>query len=410
MPAVAARTTAARLAVDGGVPVRATFLPFGAPSLGEEEIEEVVATLRSGWIGQGRRVERFEQDFAAAVRSPFAVAVSSCTAALHLSQVALGIGPGDEVIVPALTFAASATSVEHAGATPVFCDVDPETLLLDLEDCERRVTERTRAVMPVHFAGLPCDLDAVGALAARHGLAVVEDAAHAVGATLDGRPIGSFDNACCFSFYPNKNLTTGEGGMVTVSDGDLAERLRVLRLHGLSTDAWRRYETSAFVPSELVALGFKYNLTDLQAAIGLRQLEKLDRFQARRDELALRYDDALAGLPGVLLQRRSLSGHESRHALHLYLVLLDLAAFEVDRDAIVAALRAEGIGAALHYRALHLEPYYVARFGHAAEEFPHAWYAGRRVFTLPLTPGMSDADADDVLRATRKVLTHYSLA
>jgi dTDP-4-amino-4,6-dideoxygalactose transaminase len=398
----------AQLAIEGGTPVREEFLPFGVPAIGEEEIAEVVETLRSGWIGQGQRVERFEHNLADYVGAPFGVAVSSCTAALHLSLVVAGIRPGDEVLVPALTFAASATAVEHAGGVPVFCDSDPKTLLIDLADGERRLTERTRAIVPVHFGGLPCDMDAVLAFARVNGLAVVEDAAHAIAAKLDGRPIGSFASLCCFSFYPNKNLTTGEGGMVTLQDGDLAERLRMLRLHGLSTDAWRRYATHTFLRSELYGLGFKYNLTDLQAAIGIHQLAKLELHQRRREELASRYDAALGSLPGVQLQQRSLPGHEVRHALHLYLLLLDLDRFTVPRDSIVAALRAENIGAAIHYRALHLEPYYVDRFGLDADELPNASRAGERVLTLPLSPGMSDPDADDVIEAVAKVLGHYA--
>lgn len=404
------RDTREALAIEGGRPVRETFLPFGVPAIGEEEIDEVVATLRSGWIGQGERVVRFEREFATAVGAEHAVAVSSCTAALHLALVVAGVGPGDEVLVPALTFAASATAVLHAGARPVFCDVDPETLLLHLDDAAARVTARTRAVMPVHFGGLPCDLPAVQAFAAEHELTVVEDAAHAVGTKLDDRPIGSFGTYCCFSFYANKNLTTAEGGMIALDDDAAANSLRMLRLHGLSTDAWRRYADRSFVPSAVHALGFKYNLTDLQAAIGIHQLAKVERFQARRETLAARYDEELAGLPGVALQPRVLPGRATRHGLHLYLLLLDPAAFEVGRDEIVAALRAENIGAAIHYRALHLEPYFSELFGHAPEEFPHSLEAGSRVITLPLTPGMSDDDADDVVRATTKVLSRYNRA
>lgn len=399
----------ARLAIDGGEPVRREFLPFGVPTIGEEEIAEVVDTLRSGWIGQGKRVERFEREFAEAVDAPHAVAVSSCTAALHLSLVVAEIAPGDEVLVPAMTFSASGTAVEHAHGTPVFCDVDPKTLLIDLDDAERRITERTRAVLPVHFGGLPADMDALGDFARRYGLAIVDDAAHAVGAYLDDRPIGSFDSLGCFSFYPNKNLTTGEGGMVTTRNEDFAERLRMLRLHGLSTDAWKRYATKSYVPSELHALGFKYNLTDLQAAIGIHQLAKLERHQRRREELARHYDTALAERPDIVLQQRALPGHDVRHALHLYLLVLDLDRLRASRNEVVAALRAEGIGAAIHYRALHLEPYFVERLGYEPEEFPHASALSERVLTLPLSPGMSDADAEDVLAATVKVLDAYAL-
>jgi dTDP-4-amino-4,6-dideoxygalactose transaminase len=397
-----------KLALEGGSPVRGEFLAFGVPAIGEEEIAEVVDTLRSGWIGQGEKVARFERAFADAVGAPVAVAVSSCTAALHASLVAAGVGPGDEVLVPALTFAASATAVEHAGATPVFCDVEPGTLLLDLADAARRVTERTRAIVPVHFGGLPCPMDDVLAFARAHGLVVVEDAAHAVGAYDEGRPIGSFDSLCCFSFYANKNLTTGEGGMVTVRDEELGERVRRLRLHGLSTDAWKRFAARSLVPSELLTLGFKYNMTDLQAALGIHQLAKLPRHQERREELAERYDAALRDLPGVGLQTRRPPGRDVRHALHLYLLLVDLDALAVGRDTLLEAFRAENIGAAVHYRALHLEPYFARRLAGRRYALPVAEDAWRRVLTLPLTPGMSDEDADDVLHAARKIFTRYA--
>lgn len=381
---------------------------FQPPAIGEEEIEAVAETLRSGWLTTGPRAALLEERMAAYLEAEHVLALSSCTAALHLSLVVAGIAPGDEVLIPAMTFAASAAAVEHAHGTPVFVDCDPRTLLIDLDDAERRLTPRTKAIMPVHFGGLPCDMDALAAFASAHGLAIVEDAAHAIGARLDGRAIGSFDSFACFSFYPNKNLTTGEGGMVTLRDDDAAERLRMLRLHGLSTDAWKRYATHTFVPSELHALGFKYNLTDLQAAIGIHQLAKLDAMQARRNELAARYDEVLRQLPGVTLQQRTLPGHEVRHALHLYLLLLDLERFRVSRNNIVAALRAENVGAAIHYRALHLEPYYQERYGHAPDDFPNAAAVSESVLTLPLTPGMTDRDAQDVLDATAKVLAAYA--
>jgi dTDP-4-amino-4,6-dideoxygalactose transaminase len=397
-----------KLAVDGGTPVRSEFLPFGVPSIGEEEIAEVVDTLRSGWIGQGKKVARFEQAFAQEAEAPIAIAVSSCTAALHVSLVAVGVRPGDEVLVPALTFAASATAVEHAGATPVLCDVEPGTLLIDLADAGARVTERTRAIIPVHFGGLPCPMDALLEFGRKHRISIIEDAAHAVGARDEGRPIGSFDTLGCFSFYANKNLTTAEGGMITLRDEELADRLRMLRLHGLSTDAWKRFATKSFVPSELETLGFKYNLTDLQASLGIHQLAKLEQFQIRREELARRYDDALCELPGVGFQTRSPEGRDVRHALHLYLLVLDLDELTVDRDTVVDAFRGENIGVAIHYRALHLEPHYMRRFGLAEEALPISADISRRVLTLPLSPSMNDDDAGDVLAAASRIFTTYA--
>jgi dTDP-4-amino-4,6-dideoxygalactose transaminase len=400
-------TSAARLALEGGAPVRDSFLPFGVPAIGEEEIAEVVDTLRSGWIGQGEKVARFEREFAEVFDAPVAIAVSSCTAALHISLIAAGVGRGDEVLVPAFTFVATATAVEHAGATPVFCEIERDTLLIDLDDAARRVTKRTRAVVPVHFGGLPCSMDALLAFGREHDIAIVEDAAHAVGAYDEGRPVGSFDSLCCFSFYANKNLTTAEGGMITLRDEELADRLRMLRLHGLSTDAWKRFGTKSFVPSELETLGFKYNLTDLQASLGIHQLAKLERFHARRQELAQRYDEALRDLPGVGFQARSPSGRNVRHALHLYLLVLDLDSLTVDRDTLLEAFRAENIGAAIHYRALHLEPYYVDRFALEPGSFPVSEDVTRRVLTLPLSPGMTDEDAADVLLAAEKIFSRY---
>jgi dTDP-4-amino-4,6-dideoxygalactose transaminase len=397
-----------QLAVEGGTPVRASFLPFGMPAIGDEEIEEVVAVLRSGWIGQGARVAQFEREFCAAIGAAEAVAVSSCTAAIHLSLLLAGVKPGDEVLVPDLTFVATATAVEHAGAIPVFCDVDARTLNVDLADCARRVTDRTSAVVPVHFGGLPCDVDAIVRWSQQHGLRVIEDAAHGLGAALDGRPVGSRpETLSCFSFYANKNITTGEGGMIALDAGDDAERLRQMRLHGLSADAWRRFQDRTLRTNSLEVLGFKYNLTDLQAALGIRQLQKLERFQRRREQIAARYDDVLGTIPGLAFQARSFDDHHVRHSFHLYLVLLENGAFAVPRDQIVSALRAENIGAAIHYRALHLEPYYVRRFGHREDEFPSAAWASERILTLPLSPAMSDRDVDDVLVATRKVLGRY---
>ncbi len=383
------------------------MLLFGAPWIGQEEIDEVVATLKSGWIGQGPRVAEFEERFREAVGAEHAVAVSSCTAALHLSLLAAGIGPGDEVLVPVLTFTATAAAVEYTGATPLFFDVEPTTLNVDLGDCERRITERTRAIVITHFGGLPCPMEAVQDFAQAHGLVVVEDAAHALGASYDGAPVGSFATFSCFSFYANKNITTGEGGMIALADGSVAERLRKLRLHGLSVDAWERYGTQVYRPSFVEMLGFKSNLTDLQAALGLPQLRKLAHFQERREAIARLYDEALAPLCALGFQARTLPGHTVRHALHLYAVLLEEEVWSAPRDQVIAGLRAENIGAAVHYRALHLEPYYINRFGHPPEAFPVAADISSRILTLPLSASMEETDAHDVISAMRKVWARY---
>jgi dTDP-4-amino-4,6-dideoxygalactose transaminase/glycosyltransferase involved in cell wall biosynthesis/ubiquinone/menaquinone biosynthesis C-methylase UbiE len=395
------------LAVEGGRPVRETFLPFGAPCLGDEEVEEVAATLRSGWIGTGPRAERFEEEFAAYVGARHAVSLSSCTAGLFLSLLAAGVGPGDEVITTPLTFAATVNVIEHAGARPVLADVDPSTLNLDPSQVERAVTPRTRAVIPVHFGGLPCDMDALNRVAEARGLAVVEDAAHATGARYRGRMAGALARAASFSFYANKNLTTGEGGMVTTDDAELAERVRLLRLHGLSGDAWRRFSTRRLMRSDVLAPGYKLNMTDIAAALGLHQLRKQERFMETRERYAAIYDEAFAGLP-ARRQPRPAAPSADRHALHLYTLVLEEGRWRVPRDEVVAALLAENVGAAIHYRAVHTHPFYRDKYGFRPEDFPHAFAVGESILSLPLTPAMSERDLSDVIAAVRKVAAAYA--
>lgn len=288
------------LALDGGNPVREKMLLFGAPWFGQEEYDEVLDTLKSGWISTGPKTRQFEQEFAAYVGADYAVGLNSCTAGLHLSLVVLGIGPGDEVIVPTLTFGATANIVEHVGARPALVDVDATTLTIDPAAVERALTPRTRAIIPVHYAGMPCDLDALHTLADPRGIVIVEDAAHAIGAKYKGRTIGALSPLTNFSFYANKNLSTAEGGMATTNDAALEQRLRVYHLHGLSRDAWKRYHTKEFSLSEVVAPGFKYNMTDVQASLGIHQLRKQEAFIARREELASFYDEAFSELDGLV--------------------------------------------------------------------------------------------------------------
>jgi dTDP-4-amino-4,6-dideoxygalactose transaminase len=395
-----------QLAIDGGPPVRDGFLAFGKPCLGEEEEREVLDTLRSGWIGTGPRALRFEQTFAEYVGAQHALAVNSCTAALHLSLLALGLGPGDEVITSPLTFAATANVIIHTGARPVFADVDPVTLNIRPDAIAAAITPRTRAIIPVHFGGLPCAMDEILALAGRHGLAVVEDAAHAVGSCYHGRLVGTLGALTCFSFYANKNLTTGEGGMVTTADDALADRIAVLRLHGLSKHAWQRYTSRRLTLSDAVEPGFKYNMPDLLAAVGIHQLAKIERFLEIRERYAAIYDAAFAEVPGVRLQYRPADG-TARHGLHLYVLILDLAQFRASRNQIIDALLAENIGAALHYRAVHTHPYYSRTYGYRPEDFPVAADVGESILSLPLTPGMAESDLADVITAARKVLGAY---
>ncbi|MBI4870543.1 MAG: DegT/DnrJ/EryC1/StrS family aminotransferase, partial [Candidatus Riflebacteria bacterium] len=396
-----------RLAADGGEPVSPRFIYFGQPLFDKEEEDAVVQTIRSGWVGMGPKCQQFEKEFGEYVGNPRSVSLSSCTAALHLSLVLLGVGPGREVVTTPLTFAATVNAIEHVGATPVFADIDPKTWNLDPSAVEAALTPRTAALIPVHFAGLPCDMRRLEALASARGLGLVEDAAHAVGAVVDGRRIGNSSNLVCFSFYANKNLTTVEGGMLCCPREDLAARARSLRQHGLGQDAWARFRTKELIMAQVLEPGFKYNFTDLQAVIGLAQLRKLERMQAIRDELAAEYDRGLEGLDGLQLQYRPVGDLSLRHALHLYAVLLDPDRFQVGRNSVVGALRAENIGVGIHYEPLVQHPYYRKKYGFRGGEFPVAERVGRGIMSLPISPTMTVEDARTVVKAVRKVLDEY---
>ncbi|MCW5666923.1 MAG: DegT/DnrJ/EryC1/StrS family aminotransferase [Piscinibacter sp.] len=380
------------------------FLPFALPEIGEEEIAEVVDTLRSGWVTTGPKTRRFEEDFAAFLGAPglHAMAVNSATAGLHLALEALGVGPGDEVITTTHTFTATAEVVRYLGADVVLVDIDPATLCIDAAAVERAITPRTKALIPVHYAGLAADMTALLALARRHGLKVVEDAAHALPTTHRGALVGTLDSdATVFSFYANKTITTGEGGMVVTRDAALAQRIKVMRLHGISRDAFDRF--TAKVPSwyyEVVAPGFKYNLTDIAAALGLHQLRRAEAFQQRRAELAAAYDEALAGLP---LVRPPHAPAGERHAWHLYVVRLADGA-RIARDAFIEALYGAGIGCSVHYIPLHLQPYWRERYGLRPDQFPHSQHAYESMLSLPLHTRMTAADVQRVARAARAAL------
>ena len=395
-----------RLAIEGGEPLRSEFLPFGQPVLDETEIGHVADVLRSGWLGMGQRTLDFEKAFADFVGARCAVAVSSCTAGLRMSLETAGVQPGDEVITTPMTFAATVNVILAAGGVPVLADVDPLTLNLRAEAVEAAITERTKVLMPVHFGGLPCDLTTLGALADRHGLKIVEDAAHAVGAEQAGVRVGGHGNLTAFSFYPNKNMTTIEGGMITTNDEAAAEDLRLQRLHGLSNDAWRRYNCQELIVSQVVRSGFKYNFTDVQAELGLSQLERLPGFLETRARQARRYDEELRGLPLRPQARPEVGG--DRHALHLYVVLLDLDQLTVDRDTVVRALRAENIGVGVHYLAIHEHPYFGAELSYEKGDLPGAECVSARTLTLPLGPAMTDEDQELVLTALRDVLGYYA--
>ncbi|MFZ1993901.1 MAG: DegT/DnrJ/EryC1/StrS aminotransferase family protein [Solirubrobacteraceae bacterium] len=379
---------------------RESFLVFGSPTIGDAEIAEVVDTLRSGWIGTGPKVARFENMLAGYVGVDHARCMSSCTAALILALKVLGLGAGDEVLVPSMTFVASANAAEHAGATPVLVDSEPDTGLIDLDAAAAAVTPRTRAVMPVHLAGRPCDMDRLQAFAQSHGLAVIEDAAHAIGAEWRGRRIGSFGNLTAFSFYVTKNITTVEGGALMTDDRDVAERVERLALHGLSLGAWRRFSDEGFRHYEVVEPGFKFNMTDVQAAIGLAQLPRLDAWIDRRAELWERYDRLLADLP---LRTPPAPEADTRHARHLYQVLLEPRA-PLTRDELLQGLTDRRIGAGVHYRAVHLHPYYRDRYDLDPRSLPVASLISDQTISLPLSQGLSDSDQDDVVAALRALL------
>jgi dTDP-4-amino-4,6-dideoxygalactose transaminase len=376
-------------------------IAFGQPSFDEAEVAAAVAVIESRWIGQGPVVQAFERELGAYLDAIDVVAVSSCTAALHLALVAAGIGPGDEVISTPFTFVATINAIEHCGATPVLVDIDEDTLNLAPESVADAITERTRAVMPVHFGGRPLDVAGFLELADAEDIWLIEDAAHAIGTIEHGRQVGAGTHRrkmSCFSFYPNKNLATAEGGAIALADERVARRLRTLRLHGLEGDAWDRYQVATYQPALATAPGFKYNMTDLQAAIARVQLGKLEGFIAVRQFLAAEYDRQLALVDGVRPIARQPAGLRERHALHLYQVWLD---DRYDRDAIVGELRSRGIGAAVHYIGVNQHPYYRERFAHGS--FPASDRASRQVVSLPLHPGMSAADvarvADEIDRA-----------
>ena len=383
--------------------VRRDFLTFAPPSIGEEEIAEVVDTLRSGWITTGPKTARFEEEFARYLGAPGALAVNSCTAALHTALLTAGIGAGDEVITTPLTFAATANVIEHVRGRPVFVDVDPVTLQIDPARLEAAVTPRTRAIIPVHFGGHPADLDAIETVAARHRLLVIEDAAHALPARYRGRLIGSGGNPVAFSFYATKNLTTGEGGMLT-GDPEFLHRARIASLHGMSHDGWKRYAEGGHWFYEVLLPGFKYNMTDIQAAIGLAQLARLDRLQARRRAVAAAYHAAFAGHDAFELP---VERPEVEHAWHLYVLRLQPGVLRIGRDRFIEELTARKIGTSVHFIPLHLHPYYRDTYGYAPDAYPVALSNYERMLSLPLHPGLSEADVDDVVAAVLDIAEEY---
>lgn len=393
-----------KIALDGGTPVRPVMLPCHRPSIDAAAEQSVIDTLRSGWLTTGPKTKQFEKDLAAYVGAAHCVAVNSCTAALHLALDAIGVGPGDEVITTPMTFAATANVICHRGARPVFVDMEADTANIDASLIEASITPRTKALMPVDFAGQPPDMDAILAIGAKHGLPVLEDAAHSVGASYKGRRIGSVADITAFSFYATKNITSGEGGAFVTNNAAWAERAAIMSLHGISRDAWRRHTEPGYQHWDIIAPGFKYNMFDLQAALLGEQFRHIDAFWARRRDITMRLR---AGLAGVAEVRALVDRSDIVPAYHLFPIVVRVEDLTADRDMIIKALEAENIGIGIHYRAVHLHPYYRDTFALRRGMFPRAEYYSDRTISLPFFPAMTDADVDDVIRAVKKVVAGY---
>ena len=380
---------------------REPFLVFGAPQIEQAEIDEVEDCLRSGWLGTGPKVAAFESSFRTYKQSSHALAVNSCTAALHLSLLACDLEPGDEVITTPLTFCSTVNAIIHAGATPVMADVDPVTMCIDPSAIASVVTERTRAIVPVHFAGRCCDMDAIVAIARAHDLLIIEDCAHAIESTYRGTPAGTMGDFGCFSFYATKNLCTGEGGMIITESESRAARIKTLALHGMTKDAWKRFSDSGYRHYQVVEAGFKYNMMDLQAAIGLHQLERLHQNWFRRASVWDRYQEAFADLPVTLPAPPE---DDSVHAHHLFTMLIDERVTGVSRDRFLELMTDRGIGVGVHYVSIPEHPYYQERFGWSPDATPRARDIGRQTVSLPLSAKLSDADVDRVIGAVRDIV------
>lgn len=382
---------------------RLPFLVFGAPQIDEAEIAEVVACLRSGWLGTGPRVAQFERDFAMfrGVLPQQVAAVNSCTAALHVSMLAADMEPGSEVITTPLTFCATVNAILHAGLVPVLADVDPVSQNIDPSAIEAAITPRTRAILPVHFAGRPCEMDRIMDIARKHNLVVIEDCAHAVEAEYRGQALGTFGDFGCFSFYVTKNVVTGEGGMIVGRSEEQMARARILALHGMSQDAWHRFGDKGYKHYEVVECGFKYNMMDVQAAIGLHQLSRVEVSWRRRAEIWQRYNDAFAGLPMTLPAPAEADTH---HGHHLYTVMIDAKRCGIERDEFLEAMNDARIGTGVHYLSIPEHPYYQHRFGWSPEQWPHAMKLGRETVSLPLSVTLSDGDVDRVIDTVHAIV------
>ena len=393
-----------KLAIHGGKPVREQFLPPFRPTIGKEEIEEVVATLKSDWITTGPKTHKFEREFGKYVGAEHAIAVSSCTAALHLSLVLAGVGHGDEVITSPFTFTSTANVILHTGAKPVFADIEKDTYNISPKEIKKAITKKTKAITVVHYGGHPCEMDKILGIAKRHKLVVIEDAAHALGAVYKDKKIGGISDFTAFSFYATKNITTVEGGMVTVTNKELFDKGKMLLLHGISKDAWKRYSSEGSWFYEVIYPGFKYNMTDIQASLGLQQLKKLEAFLKKKEQLVKLYNKALKPIQGIITPSVRPG---VRHGWHLYPIQIDTGALKIDRNRFIEALRAENIGTSVHFIPVHIHPYYAKTFGFKRGDFPVAERVYSRIVSIPLYPRMNKSDALDVITAIRKIVGHF---
>ncbi|HPQ39785.1 MAG TPA: DegT/DnrJ/EryC1/StrS family aminotransferase [bacterium] len=391
-------------AVAGGSPVRTGSLPFCRASIGTEEIESVVETLQSGWMTTGPKTKQFEKDLARYLGAGRVVCLNSCTSALHLALVLKQIGPGDEVITSPITFPSTANVVIHSGADVVFCDVDPGTMNITPESVEQRISSRTRAVIPVHMAGEPCDMTGLRALCDTHGLALIQDSAHALECTWDEKKLSEFGDLSCYSFYVTKNITTAEGGAIAGADDDIMERASTLSLFGISRDAWKRYNIPGYQHWETMEAGYKYNMFDLQAALGVIQLRKIEDFRTRRLAIVQRYNDAFKDHPCLIPWTFS---PRARHAHYLYVLRLDTNRLKCSRDDFMSAMEQEGIGIGIHFRSLIHQHYYRNRYPEQVSRCPNAETLSTQILSIPLYPALTDADVDDVIAAVLKVLAYY---
>lgn len=380
---------------------RSKFLVFGSPAIENPEILEVVKTMRSGWIGTGPKVHRFEQQFKGYKDVRYSVAVNSCTAALHLSLSTLKLKKDDEVITSPMTFCATANAIIHSGAVPVFADCEKDTFNIDPKEILKRITKRTKAIIPVHFAGRPCDMDEIMMIAKKYSLFVIEDCAHAIEAKYKGKHVGTFGHAGCFSFYVTKNIITGEGGIIITDDEGVANKVKVLALHGMTKDAWKRFGDEGYKHYQVVDAGFKYNMTDLQASIGIHQLKRIEKYWRRRKQIWEMYDKAFKDLPCFLPKREDRS---IKHSRHLYTLLLDIDRLKISRDGFLNEMTKRNIGVGVHYIALHLHPYYKKTYHYKKGDFPNAEYISERTVSLPLSAKLTDRDVRDVISAVSGIL------